>query len=213
MTSGLVVITPLATHEVAEDIAARLAQGAGVSTRGLGHRSTVVPGQGNRRAPGALCVDAADLDRRRVAGHLPARGQRLPRPWRPRGGKCCIDSWALTAARPDAVALAALGDDPAADARLKLSCRRRPHRRHALAGRDGGQLPGRWCWAAWTAGRTDRCIATGPGLRRGLCPGWRRAKPALGQAAIRLERFVNVTSTSVLPRGAPGRARQSRSYD
>jgi hypothetical protein len=199
MTSGLVVITPLATHEVAEDIAARLAEGAGVSARGLGHRPTAVPGQGNRRAPGALCVDAADLDRRRAQGPYPpvANGfLDLETAWR----EVLHRFLGIEAARPDAVALLLWAMDPAADPRL-------------------AQLPAQaridvMRWLGETAGVAGEmvlgCVDSGrtiDALPLGLVCGVVFAQDgegqaSLGQAAIRLERFVNGKHVGV----AEGRA-------
>jgi hypothetical protein len=79
-TAGLVVITPLATHEVAEDIAARLARARVFQPEGWDIVRQLFQAKETDARLGRYVWMPQSLDRRRGARPLPARGQRLPRP-------------------------------------------------------------------------------------------------------------------------------------
>jgi hypothetical protein len=187
-TSGMVVITPLATHEVAEDIAARLARARVFQPEGwdivrLMFQAKETDARLGRFAwmPQALIDGASQGDYQPVAnGFLD-----LETAWR----EVLVRFVGLEVARPDAVALLRWSMALDADPRL-------------------GPLPAAMrsdilTWVAETAGVAGSmvlgCIEagrTGDALPLGLVSGVIFApdgegQAALGQAAIRLERFVN----------------------
>lgn len=186
-TAGLVVITPLATHEVAEDIAARLARGRVYQPEGWDivrqlFQAKETDARLGRFAwmPQALIDGAAQGQYAPVAnGFLD-----LETAWR----EVLQRFLGLDSARPDAVALLQWCTAPGADASLKL-----------LPAATRVDLT-RWLGeAAGTAGAMVlACIDAGrmaDALSLGLVCGvvYSQAgegQAALGQAAIRLERFV-----------------------
>ncbi len=197
--SGMVVLTPLATHEIAEDIAARLARARVFQPEGwdvvrLMFQAKETDVRLGRFAwmPQAL-IDAA------AQGAYPpvANGfLDLETAWR----EVLARFLGLEAARPDAVALLAWSMTPDADPRL-------------------GPLPAAMkkdilAWLAETAGIAGTMVLgcveaahTGDALPLGLVCGVIFAaegegQAALGAAAIRLERFVNDRHVGV----AEGRA-------
>jgi hypothetical protein len=198
-TSGMVVMTPLATHEIAEDIAARLArarvfQPEGWDTVRMMFKAKESDARLGRFAwmPQALIDGAAQGDYQPVAnGFLD-----LDTAWRHVLGRFV----GIDGARPDAVALLQWSMSPDAEPRL-------------------GPLPVAMrsdilVWLAETAGMAGAmllgCVEggrAGDALPLGLISGVVFApdgegQAALGQAAIRLERFVNEKHVGV----AEGRA-------
>jgi hypothetical protein len=199
MTAGLVVITPLATHEVAEDIAARLARARVFQPEGwdivrqlfqaketdarLGRYAwmpqTLIDGASQGTYP-PVANGFLDLETawREVLHRFLGSQQRAPTRWR-----CCSGRWT----RPPTPGLP--------------SCQRRsPRRRDALAGRDGGSA-GEMVLGCVDAGRTIDALPLG--LVCGVVFAQDgEGQASLGQAAIRLERFVNDKHVGV----AEGRA-------
>lgn len=187
-TTGMVVITPLSTHEVAEDIAARLARARVFQPEGwdivrVMFQAKETDARLGRFAwmPQALIDGAAQGDYQPVAnGFLD-----LETAWR----EVLARFLGIEVARPDAVSLLTWSLRPEAEARL-------------------GPLPAAMrasilSWLAETSGAAGAmvlgCIQagrTGDALSLGLVSGVIFApdgegQTALGQAAIRLERFVN----------------------
>lgn len=186
--SGMVVITPLATHEVAEDIAARLARARVFQPEGwdivrLMFQGKDVDARLSRFAwmPQALIDGAAQGDYQPVAnGFLD-----LETAWR----EVLTRFVGIEVARPDAVALLAWSMSPDADPRLgPLPAAMRSAILAWLA--ESAGVAGAMALGCVEAGRT------GDALPLGLVSGVIFAaegegQSALGQAAIRLERFVN----------------------
>lgn len=187
-TSGMVLITPLSTHEVAEDIAARLARARVFQPEGwdivrLMFQAKDVDARLSRFAwmPQALIDGAAQGDYQPVAnGFLD-----LETVWR----EVLTRFVGIEVARPDAMALLSWSMSPDADSRLRPLP---PAMRSAIL-----------AWLAESAGAAGAmalgCVEvgrTGDALPLGLVSGVIFAadgegQPSLGQAAIRLERFVN----------------------
>lgn len=186
--AGMVVITPLATHEVAEDIAARLARARVFQPEGwdivrLMFQAKETDARLGRFAwmPQALIDGAAQGDYAPVAnGFLD-----LETAWR----EVLVRFVGIPVARPDAVRLLAWSMTSDADPRL-------------------GPLPVAMrsailAWMSESAGAAGAMVLgcveagrTGDALPLGLVSGVVFAsegegQAALGQAAIRLERFVN----------------------
>ncbi|CAG9172605.1 hypothetical protein LMG23992_02278 [Cupriavidus laharis] len=186
--SGLVVLTPLSTHEIAEDIAARLARARVFQPEGwdivrLMFEAKETDARLGKYAwmPQALIDGASQGPYQPVAnGFLD-----LETAWR----EVLTRFLGIEAARPDAVALLRWSITPDAAARL-------------------GPLPAAMrsdilAWLAETAGMAGAmvlgCVEVGrtsDALPLGLVSGVVFAadgegQAALGQAAIRLERFVN----------------------
>lgn len=186
--SGLVVITPLSTHEVAEDIAARLARARVFQPEGwdivrMMFQAKETDARLGRFAwmPQALIDGASQGDYPPVAnGFLD-----LETAWR----EVLVRFLGINVARPDAVTLLGWSMSPDADPRL-------------------GPLPAAMrsdivSWLAAAAGVAGAMVLgcveaarTADALPLGLVSGVIFApegegQSALGQAAIRLERFVN----------------------
>jgi hypothetical protein len=186
--SGLVVITPLSTHEVAEDIAARLARARVFQPEGwdivrMMFQAKETDARLGRFAwmPQALIDGASQGDYQPVAnGFLD-----LETAWR----EVLVRFLGINVARPDAVTLLGWSMSPDADPRL-------------------GPLPAAMrsdmvSWLAEAAGVAGamvlgcvEAVRTADALPLGLVSGVIFApegegQSALGQAAIRLERFVN----------------------
>lgn len=186
--SGMVVITPLATHEVAEDIAARLARARVFQPEGwdivrLMFQAKETDARLSRFAwmPQALIDGAAQGDYPPVAnGFLD-----LETAWR----EVLVRFVGIEVARPDAMTLLGWSMTPDADPRLgPLPASMRSDILVWLA--DAAGVAGSMVLGCVEAGRT------GDALPLGLVSGVIFAadgegQAALGQAAIRLERFVN----------------------
>lgn len=186
--SGMVLITPLATHQVAEDIAARLARARVFQPDGwdivrLMFQAKETDARLGRFAwmPQALMDGAAQGDYTPAAnGFLD-----LETAWR----EVLMRFLGMDAARPDAVMLLAWSITP--DAAPRLNPLPEPMRSDILA------------WLAQASGVAGAmvlgCMASGrmaDALPLGLVCGVVFAadgegQAALGQAAVRLERFVN----------------------
>ncbi|MDP1649161.1 MAG: BREX-2 system phosphatase PglZ [Rubrivivax sp.] len=186
-TAGLVVITPLATHEVAEDIAARLARGRVYQPEGWDivrqlFQAKETDARLGRFAwmPQALIDGAAQGQYAPVAnGFLD-----LETAWR----EVLQRFLGLDSARPDAVALLQWCTAPGADASLKLLPAATRVDLTRWLGEAAGTA-GSMVLACVDAGRTADALALG--LVCGVVYAQAgEGQAALGQAAIRLERFV-----------------------
>ncbi len=186
--SGMVVITPLATHEVAEDIAARLARTRVFQPEGwdivrLMFQAKDTDARLGRFPwmPQALIDGAAQGDYEPVAnGFLD-----LETAWR----EVLLRFVGIEAARPDAVTLLGWSMTPDADPRLTpLPAAMRSAILGWLAESSG--VAGAMVLGCFEAGRTADALPLG--LVTGVVfAAEGEGQPALGQAAIRLERFVN----------------------
>lgn len=186
-SAGLVVITPLATHEVAEDIAARLARGRVYQPEGWDivrqlFQAKETDARLGRFAwmPQALIDGAAQGQYTPVAnGFLD-----LETAWR----EVLQRFLGLKSARPDAVALLQWCTQPGSDASLKLL----PAATRADLTRWLGEAAGSagaMVLACVDAGRTADALALGLVCGVVYAPAG-EGQAALGQAAIRLERYV-----------------------
>lgn len=193
--TGLVVITPLATHEVAEDIAARLARGRVYQPEGWDivrqlFQAKETDARLGRYAwmPQALIDGAAQGPYTPVAnGFLD-----LETAWR----EVLQRFLGLPSARPDAVALMQWCTQPGSDAALKLL----PAAMRAELTRwlgDAAGTAGGMVLACVEAGRTVDSLALG--LVCGVIyAAAGEGQAALGQAAIRLERYVGDRHVGIL---------------
>lgn len=193
--TGLVVITPLATHEVAEDIAARLARGRVYQPEGWDivrqlFQAKETDARLGRYAwmPQALIDGAAQGPYTPVAnGFLD-----LETAWR----EVLQRFLGLQSARPDAVALMQWCTQPGSDAALKLL----PAAMRADITRwlgDAAGTAGGMVLACVEAGRTVDSMALG--LVCGVIyAAAGEGQAALGQAAIRLERYVGDRHVGIL---------------
>ena len=186
--SGMAVITPLSTHEVAEDIAARLARARVFQPEGwdivrMMFQAKETDARLGRFAwmPQALIDGAAQGDYQPVAnGFLD-----LETAWR----EVLVRFTGIDVARPDAVTLLTWSMTPGADPRLDPLPTAMRLAILAWLGESAG-VAGAMVLGCVEAGRT------GDALPLGLVSGVIFAavgegQAALGQAAIRLERFVN----------------------
>lgn len=185
--AGLVVITPLATHEVAEDIAARLARGRVYQPEGWDIvRQLFQAKETDARLgrypwmPQALIDSAAQSPYAPVAnGFLD-----LETAWR----EVLQRFLGLHSARPDAVALLQWCAKPGSDAALKLLPAATRTDITRWLGEAAGTA-GSMVLACIEAGRTVDSLALG--LVCGVIyAAAGEGQAALGQAAIRLERYV-----------------------
>ncbi len=194
-TTGLVVITPLATHEVAEDIAARLARGRVYQPEGWDivrqlFQAKETDARLGRFAwmPQALIDGAAQGQYDPVAnGFLD-----LETAWREVLGRFL----GLRFARPDAVALLLWCTKPGSEAALRLM----PSTTRAditswLS--EGAGMAGAMVLACVNAGRTADALALGLVCGVIYAPAG-EGQAALGQASIRLERFVGDSHVGVI---------------
>lgn len=186
-TAGLVVITPLATHEVAEDIAARLARGRVYQPEGWDivrqlFQAKETDARLGRFAwmPQALIDGAAQGQYSPVAnGFLD-----LETAWR----EVLQRFLGLKSARPDAVALLQWCTQPGSDAALKLLPAATRTDLTRWLGEAAGTA-GAMVLACVDAGRTADALAQGLVCGVVYAPAG-EGQAALGQAAIRLERYV-----------------------
>ena len=186
-SAGLVVITPLATHEVAEDIAARLARGRVYQPEGWDivrqlFQAKETDARLGRFAwmPQALIDGAAQGQYTPVAnGFLD-----LETAWR----EVLQRFLGLKSARPDAVALLQWCTLPGSDAALRLlPAATRTDLTRWLS--EAAGTAGAMVLACVDAGRTADALALGLVCGVVYAPAG-EAQAALGQAAIRLERYV-----------------------
>jgi hypothetical protein len=199
LTSGLVVITPLATHEVAEDIAARLARARVFQPEGWDIvRQFFQAKETDSRLGRFVWMPQTLIDCAAQGAYPPVANGflDLETAWREVLHRCL----GFDTARPDAVALLVWSMDPAADQRLAPLPA--PVRVDVVR------------WLEETAGVAGEmvlgCVESGrtlDALPLGLACGVIFAQDgegqaSLGQAAIRLERFVNGKHVGV----AEGRA-------
>jgi len=187
-TSGMVLITPLATHEVADDIAARLARARVFQPQGwdmvrIMFQAKETDARLGRFAwmPQALIDGAAQGDYQPVPnGFLD-----LETAWRE-----VLDRFlGIEVARPDAMTLLAWTLRPQAEARLRpLPAAMRASTLSWLAEAAGAAGP--MVLGCIQAGRTGDALPLGWVSGVIFAPDG-EGQTALGQAAIRLERFVN----------------------
>ncbi|HOX68633.1 MAG TPA: BREX-2 system phosphatase PglZ [Burkholderiaceae bacterium] len=186
-SAGLVVITPLATHEVAEDIAARLARGRVYQPEGWDivrqlFQAKETDARLGRFAwmPQALIDGAAQGQYTPVAnGFLD-----LETAWR----EVLQRFLGLKSARPDAVALLQWCSLPGSDAALRLMpAATRTDLTRWLS--EAAGTAGAMVLACVDAGRTADALALGLVCGVVYAPAG-EGQAALGQAAIRLERYV-----------------------
>jgi len=186
-SAGLVVITPLATHEVAEDIAARLARGRVYQPEGWDivrqlFQAKETDARLGRFAwmPQALIDGAAQGPYSPVAnGFLD-----LETAWR----EVLQRFLGLRSARPDAVALLQWCTQPGSDAALKLLPAATRTDLTKWLGESAGAA-GAMVLACVDTGRTADALALGLVCGVIYVPAG-EGQAALGQAAIRLERYV-----------------------
>ena len=186
-SAGLVVITPLATHEVAEDIAARLARGRVYQPEGWDivrqlFQAKETDARLGRFAwmPQALIDGAAQGQYTPVAnGFLD-----LETAWR----EVLQRFLGLKSARPDAVALLLWCTLPGSDAALTLLPAATRTDLTRWLGEAAGTA-GAMVLACVEAGRTADALALGLVCCVVYAPAG-EGQAALGQAAIRLERYV-----------------------
>ncbi len=192
--SGMVVITPLSTHELAEDIAARLARARVFQPEGwdivrLMFQAKETDARLGRFSwmPQALIDGAAQGDYQPVAnGFLDMETAWREVLWRFAG---------IEVARPDAVTLLAWSMSPDADPRLgPLPAAMRSAILTWLA--ESAGVAGAMVLGCVESGRTGDALPLGLVSGVIFAPGG-EGQTALGQAAIRLERFVNDTHVGV----------------
>lgn len=186
-TGGLVVITPLATHEVAEDIAARLARGRVYQPEGWDIvRQLFQAKETDARLGRFAWMPQALIDGAAQGPYTPV----------PNGFLDLETAWrevlqrflGLPSARPDAVALLQWCTKPGSDAALKLlPAATRSDITRWLG--DAAGAAGSMVLACVESGRTADALALG--LVCGVVyAATGEGHAVLGQAAVRLERYV-----------------------
>jgi hypothetical protein len=194
-SAGLVVITPLATHEVAEDIAARLARGRVYQPEGWDIvRQLFQAKETDARLGRFAWMPQALIDGAAQGAYIPVANGflDLETAWR----EVLQRFLGLQSARPDAVALLQWCTLPGSDAALKLL----PAAMRADITRwlgEAGGTAGAMVLACVEAGRTVDSLALG--LVCGVVyASAGEGQPLLGQAAIRLERYVGDRHVGIL---------------
>lgn len=187
-SNGLVVITPLATHEVAEDIAARLARARIFQPEGWDIvRQLFQAKETDSRLGRFSWMPQALIDAAAQSPYSPAANGflDLETAWR----EVLQRFLGINAARPDPVAL--LHWSISADANLKLA-RLPAHAREDVLRwlNEAGGPVGALLLGCVEAGRTPDALPLGLVCGVIFAPGG-EGQASLGQAAIRLERFVN----------------------
>ncbi len=194
-TAGLVVITPLATHEVAEDIAARLARGRVYQPEGWDIvRQLFQAKETDARLGRFAWMPQALIDGAAQGPYAPVANGflDLETAWR----EVLQRFLGLTPARPDAVALLQWCTLPGSDAALKLL----PAAMRADIARwlaEAGGTAGSMVLACIEAGRTVDALALGLVCGVVYAPAG-EGQALLGQAAIRLERYVGDRHVGIL---------------
>ena len=186
-TAGLVVITPLATHEVEEDIAARLARTRVYQPEGWDIvRQLFQAKETDARLGRFAWMPQTLIDGAAQGPYAPVANGflDLETAWR----EVLQRFLGLKAARPDAVALLQWCIEPGAEASLKLL----PAAARGDVTRWLGEVAGTagaMVLACVESGRTADALALGLVCGVVYAPSG-EGQTALGQAAIRLERFV-----------------------
>ena len=186
-TAGLVVITPLATHEVAEDIAARLARGRVYQPEGWDIVRQLFQAKGTDARLGRFAwMPQALIDGAAQGQYTPVANGflDLETAWR----EVLQRFLGLKSARPDAVALLQWCTQPGSDAALKLLPAATRTDLTRWLGEAAGTA-GAMVLACVDAGRTADALALGLVCGVVYAPAG-EGQAALGQAAIRLERYV-----------------------
>lgn len=194
-SAGLVVITPLATHEVAEDIAARLARGRVYQPEGWDIvRQLFQAKETDARLGRFAWMPQALIDGAAQGPYTPVANGflDLETAWR----EVLQRFLGLSSARPDAVALLQWCTQAGSDAALKLL----PATMRADITRwlgEAGGTASAMVLACVEAGRTVDSLALG--LVCGVVyASAGEGQALLGQAAIRLERYVGDRHVGIL---------------
>ncbi len=203
VTAGLVVITPLATHEVAEDIASRFARTHIFQPEGWDIvRQLFQAKETDARLGRFAWMPQLLIDGAAQGPYQPATNGflDLETAWR----EVLRRFLQLPSARPDAVALLEWSVQPATDGLLnQLHATARDDVMKWLA--ESAGVAGTMVLACVEAGRTGDALALGLVCGVVFAPdGERRAE--LGQAAIRLERFVGDKHVGIIEGRAWARA-------
>jgi hypothetical protein len=186
-SAGLVVITPLATHEVAEDIAARLARGRVYQPEGWDIvRQLFQAKETDARLGRFVWMPQALIDGAAQGPYSPVANGflDLETAWR----EVLQRFLGLKSARPDAVALLQWCTLPGSDAALRLlPAATRTDLIRWLS--EAAGMAGTMVLACVDAGRMADALALGLVCGVVYAPAG-EGQAALGQAAIRLERYV-----------------------
>ena len=187
-STGMVVITPLATHEIAEDVAARLARARVFQPEGWDIvRMMFQAKETDARLGKFAWMPQALIDGAAQGAYQPVANGflDLETAWR----EVLSRFLGLDSARPDAVALLQWSMTPDADPRLNpLPAAMRQDILSWMAASSG--LAGAMVRGCVEAGRTNDALPLG--LVCGIVfSAEGEGVAALGQAAVRLERFVN----------------------
>ena len=198
-TAGLVVITPLATHELAQDIAARLARGRVFQPEGWDMVRQLFQAKATDARLGQFAwMPQALIDASAQGPYAPVANGflDLETAWR----ELLQRFLGLASARPDAVTLLQWCTAPGADAALQLLPAATRVDLSRWLGAAAGSV-GALVMACVDVGRTADALALGLVCGVIYAPAG-EGQAALGQAAIRLERFVGDAHVGV----AEGRA-------
>ena len=199
LISGLVVITPLATHEMAEDITGRLARARIFQPEGWDIvRQLFQAKETDSRLGRYIWMPQSLIDGASQGTYPPVANGflSLETAWK----EILFRFLGIEAARPDAVALLLWAMDPATDSRLsQLPAPARVDVMSWLAETAG--IAGEMVLGCVDAGKTIDALPLGLVCGVIFAPDG-EGQASLGQAAIRLERFVNGKHVGV----AEGRA-------